>query len=50
MPYADPLTDAELETALAGLEDWSRDGNRIRRAVRVANGTGPGPRRRDDDR
>ena len=33
MPYADPLTDDELETALAGLPDWSRDGELIRRAI-----------------
>jgi 4a-hydroxytetrahydrobiopterin dehydratase len=35
MPYADPLTDAELESALAGLPEWSRDGDLIRRSVRV---------------
>jgi 4a-hydroxytetrahydrobiopterin dehydratase len=35
MPYADPLTDAELESALADLPDWSRDGDLIRRSVRV---------------
>jgi len=36
MPYADPLTDAELAAALADLPDWSREGDRIRRIVRVA--------------
>jgi 4a-hydroxytetrahydrobiopterin dehydratase len=33
MPYADPLTDDEIEAALAGLEDWERDGISIRRTV-----------------
>ena len=32
MPYADPLTDAELAEALAGLPEWSRDGDVIRLA------------------
>jgi 4a-hydroxytetrahydrobiopterin dehydratase len=36
MPYADPLTDDELATALAGLPDWSRDGAVIRRTAKVA--------------
>ncbi len=36
MPYADPLTDAELSAALADLPEWSRDGDLIRRSVRVA--------------
>src|SRR5688572_18222607 len=36
MPYADPLTDAELAEALASLPEWSRDGNVIRRSVKVA--------------
>lgn len=35
MPYADPLTDAELRGALAHLPAWRRDGDRIRRTVRV---------------
>ncbi|HEY6608295.1 MAG TPA: 4a-hydroxytetrahydrobiopterin dehydratase [Candidatus Limnocylindria bacterium] len=35
MPYADPLTDAEVAAALAGLPEWSRDGNLIRRSARV---------------
>jgi 4a-hydroxytetrahydrobiopterin dehydratase len=36
MPYADPLTDDEAAAALAGLTDWSRDGDVIRRSVKVA--------------
>jgi 4a-hydroxytetrahydrobiopterin dehydratase len=36
MPYADPLTDDEATAALAGLPEWSRDGEVIRRSVRVA--------------
>ena len=36
MPYADPLTEAELTAALADLPDWSREGDHIRRTVRVA--------------
>jgi 4a-hydroxytetrahydrobiopterin dehydratase len=36
MPYADPLTDEEIATALAGLPDWSRDGDLIRRTTRAA--------------
>jgi 4a-hydroxytetrahydrobiopterin dehydratase len=36
MPYADPLTDAELAEALASLPEWSRDGDIIRRSVKVA--------------
>ena len=35
MPYAEPLTDAELAAALAALPEWSRDGDVIRRTVRV---------------
>ena len=36
MPYADPLTKAELTAALADLPDWSQQGDHIRRTVRVA--------------
>jgi 4a-hydroxytetrahydrobiopterin dehydratase len=35
MPYADPLTDDEAAAALAGLPEWSRDGEVIRRSARV---------------
>jgi 4a-hydroxytetrahydrobiopterin dehydratase len=35
MPYAEPLTDAELAAALAALPDWRRDGSVIRRTVEV---------------
>ena len=31
MPYADPLTDDELEGALEGLPGWEREGDTIRR-------------------
>jgi 4a-hydroxytetrahydrobiopterin dehydratase len=37
MPYADPLTDDEIATALAGLDGWERDGDTIRRTVEAAN-------------
>jgi 4a-hydroxytetrahydrobiopterin dehydratase len=36
MPYAEPLTDAELTEALAGLPEWARDGDVIRRSAKVA--------------
>ncbi len=36
MPYAEPLTDAELAEGLASLPEWTRDGDVIRRSVRVA--------------
>jgi 4a-hydroxytetrahydrobiopterin dehydratase len=36
MPYADPLTDAEIDEALASLPEWSRDGDLLRRTVRTA--------------
>ena len=37
MPYADPLTDAELDEALASLPEWTRDGSVIRREVKTAD-------------
>jgi 4a-hydroxytetrahydrobiopterin dehydratase len=36
MPYAEPLTDAELADALAALPDWSRSGPTLSRSVTVA--------------
>lgn len=36
MPYADPLTDDEADAALAGLPEWSREVELIRRTVKVA--------------
>ena len=36
MPYSEPLTDDEIAAALAGLPEWSRDGDLIRRTARVA--------------
>ena len=39
MPYADPLTEDELGTALAGLPEWTRDGVFIRRSVKVSGFT-----------
>ena len=39
MPYADPLTEDELATALAGLPEWTRDGVFIRRSVKVSGFT-----------
>ena len=35
MPYAEPLTEAELATALANLPGWSRDGELLRRTFKV---------------
>lgn len=35
MPYAEPLTDAELAAALDSLSAWSRGGSVIRRTVEV---------------
>jgi 4a-hydroxytetrahydrobiopterin dehydratase len=37
MPYADPLTDDEIEAALAGLDDWAREADTIRRTVVCAD-------------
>ena len=37
MPYAIPLTDAELADALASLPEWAREGDTIRRSVEVAD-------------
>jgi 4a-hydroxytetrahydrobiopterin dehydratase len=37
MPYAEPLTDAELADALAGLPDWTRSGSVLRRSVKAAD-------------
>ena len=39
MPYADPLTDDELAAALAALPDWTRDGDMLRRTVKVGGFT-----------
>lgn len=36
MPYADPLTDAELEAALGELEGWTREGDALTRTVRCS--------------
>jgi 4a-hydroxytetrahydrobiopterin dehydratase len=33
MPYADPLTDHEVERALEGLDGWAREADTIRRTV-----------------
>ncbi|MEO7295987.1 MAG: 4a-hydroxytetrahydrobiopterin dehydratase [Candidatus Limnocylindria bacterium] len=33
MPYAEPLTDAEIASALACLPEWTREGSVIRRTV-----------------
>ena len=37
MPYADPLSDDEIEAALTGLDGWERDGISIRRTVVCAD-------------
>ncbi len=36
MPYAEPLTDAELAAALERLDGWERDGDALRRTIRCA--------------
>jgi 4a-hydroxytetrahydrobiopterin dehydratase len=33
MPYAEPLSDAELTEALRALDGWERDGRAIRRTI-----------------
>lgn len=33
MPYADPLTDEEVDRALEGLDGWVREADAIRRTV-----------------
>jgi 4a-hydroxytetrahydrobiopterin dehydratase len=33
MPYADPLTDDEVQAALAALDGWGREADAIRRTV-----------------
>ena len=35
MPYAPPLTDAEIEERLASLDGWEREGDTIRRTVKL---------------
>ena len=37
MPYASPLTDAEVAAALASLPEWTREGVTVRRSVQVAD-------------
>ena len=37
MPYAEPLTDAELADALVSLPAWEREGTSLRRTVDVAD-------------
>ena len=37
MPYAEPLTDAEIAAGLASLDGWEREGDTIRRRVDLAN-------------
>lgn len=37
MPYAEPLTEAEMSDGLSRLPDWQRDGNLIRRTMKAAN-------------
>ena len=36
MPYAEPLSDAELTDALRALSGWEREGDAIRRTIRCA--------------
>ena len=37
MPYAEPLSDAEIAAGLVRLDGWERDGDTIRRTVDLAN-------------
>ena len=37
MPYAEPLTDAELADALGRLTGWSHEGSQLTRTVGVAD-------------
>ena len=37
MPYADPLTDDEVDRALAGLDGWTREADAIHRTVVCAD-------------
>jgi 4a-hydroxytetrahydrobiopterin dehydratase len=37
MPYAEPLSDAEIAAGLLRLDGWERDGDTIRRTVDLAN-------------
>jgi 4a-hydroxytetrahydrobiopterin dehydratase len=36
MPYADPLTDDEVDAALEALDGWTREDDAIRRTVATA--------------
>jgi len=36
MPYADPLTDDEVEVALQALDGWTREDDTIKRTVATA--------------
>jgi 4a-hydroxytetrahydrobiopterin dehydratase len=37
MPYAEPLTDAQLADAIAALPEWTRAGVTLSRSVKVAD-------------
>jgi 4a-hydroxytetrahydrobiopterin dehydratase len=37
MPYADPLTDDEIERGLASLGGWTREADAIRRTITCAD-------------
>jgi 4a-hydroxytetrahydrobiopterin dehydratase len=37
MPYADPLTDDEVDRALASLDGWAREADTIRRTITCAD-------------
>jgi 4a-hydroxytetrahydrobiopterin dehydratase len=37
VPYADPLTDQEIDRALEGLDGWEREADTIRRTVACAD-------------
>jgi len=37
MPYAEPLTDAQVADGLARLDGWDRDGDAVRRTVELGD-------------
>ena len=37
MPYADPLTDDDIERGLASLDGWTREADAIRRTITCAD-------------
>jgi|tagenome__1003787_1003787.scaffolds.fasta_scaffold20150048_2 4a-hydroxytetrahydrobiopterin dehydratase len=40
MPYAEPLTDSEIEERLAQLDDWTHSGNAITKTYKIRYAAG----------